>query len=446
MRDLLIDTDTASDDAVALILALRDPDVAVRGITTVAGNVSAQQAARNALLVVECCGADVPVFVGCDAPVLRPANDASWFHGRDGMSDVGFAPQKRLPEPCHGVDALLELSREFPGCTLVTLGPLTNVAVALLRDPDLANRVGRCVVMGGNPCCVGNVTPAAEYNVWCDPEAAQVVMASGLPVELVGWHLSRGDAVLNATEIDALLATGEPLARFAVECNATAMAAYRTQTGENGISLPDPVAMAVALDPTLATSATKPPRHGRVPERTDPGHDGGRPVERRRRRPQRRPVAPGRADRAAVPGGLDDGRCGLQAAAARGVGRLSMADAARPSRPPVRLLFVCGRNRLRSPTAEAVFAAEGVETQSAGVSPDADTPLDADAIAWADVVFFMEPEHRTKAARQFGPALRNKRVVCLNVPDKYAYMDDALVRLLRQRVPRSVPRLRDTGD
>ena len=110
--------------------------------------------------------------------------------------------------------------------------------------------------------------------------------------------------------------------------------------------------------------------------------------------------------------------------------------------PPVRLLFVCGRNRLRSPTAEAIFAGEGVETQSAGVSPDADTPLDAEAIAWADVIFFMQAEHRAKAARQFGAALRGKRSVCLAIPDRFGYMDAALVDLLRKKVPRSITRLR----
>ncbi|MGC4032871.1 MAG: nucleoside hydrolase [Tepidisphaeraceae bacterium] len=252
MADFWIDTDTASDDAVALIMALRSPAITVRGIGTVAGNVGVQQATKNALLCVELCGGDVPVFAGCDRPMLRAPLDASWFHGRDGLSDVGFAPQHAEPEPTHAVDALINRSRRYPGMTLVTLGPLTNVAAALVRDPTLADRIGRCVIMGGNPNCVGNVTPAAEYNVWCDPEAAQIVLQSGMPIELVGWHLSRGQAVLNAAEIESMLSTGETLARFAVECNRTAMHAYATQTGEVGISLPDATAMAVALEPSLA--------------------------------------------------------------------------------------------------------------------------------------------------------------------------------------------------
>ena len=255
-RDFLIDTDTASDDAVALVMALRSPGVTVRGITTVAGNVGVGQATRNALFVAELCGADgVPVYAGCGRPLLRPAVDANWFHGRDGLSDVGYAPARRSAEPGHAVDAIGSLTAAHPGLTLVTLGPLTNVAAAVVRDPSVAGRVGRCVVMGGNPCCVGNVTPAAEYNVWCDPEAAEIVLRSGMPVELVGWHLCRGPAALDRDDIAAARALRTAAADFAVDCNATAAAAYHRQTGEHGISLPDPVAMAVALDPAGVVTA-----------------------------------------------------------------------------------------------------------------------------------------------------------------------------------------------
>ena len=256
LQTLLIDTDTASDDAVALIMALRHPSARVVGITTVAGNVGVEQATRNALLVTELAGRDVPVFAGCDRPLLRPAADANWFHGRDGLGDQGFAPQRRTAESQHAVDALIDLTHQHDGLSLVTLGPLTNVAAALIRDPSLARRVGRCVVMGGNPCCVGNVTPAAEYNIWCDPEAAQIVMQSGMPIELVGWHLCRGEAALNPAEIQQVRAIDTPLARFAIDCNRTAAAAYTAQTGEAGISLPDPTAMAVAIDPAVATHAS----------------------------------------------------------------------------------------------------------------------------------------------------------------------------------------------
>jgi len=140
-----------------------------------------------------------------------------------------------------------------PGLVLVTLGPLTNVAMALELNPRIASKVGRCVIMGGAPCCEGNVTPAAEYNIWCDPEAAQIVLRSGLSIELVGWHLCRGEAALNPDDIKHVLSFGTPQARFAIECNSRAQEAYLEQTGEHGISLPDPVAMAIALDPSIVT-------------------------------------------------------------------------------------------------------------------------------------------------------------------------------------------------
>ncbi len=255
-RPFLIDTDTASDDAVALIMALRAPDVDVHAITIVAGNVPVPQAARNALYVAELCGSGVPVFAGANQPLLREYMHAEWFHGKDGLGDHDYPAARRAPEATHAVDAIIETVRAHPGITLVTLGPLTNIALALGRAPEIAESIGRCVIMGGAPCCEGNVTPAAEYNIWVDPEAARMVARAGLPIELVGWHLCRGAAVLDAADIQHVLALGTPLARFAIECNSTAMAAYRVQTGENGISLPDPVAMSVALDPSICTSAS----------------------------------------------------------------------------------------------------------------------------------------------------------------------------------------------
>ena len=253
----LIDTDTASDDAVALIMALRSPDARVLAITTVAGNVGVRQAARNALYTAELCGSSVPVFVGAEKPLRREHQSADWFHGKDGLGDHGYQAPKRPLEKQHAVDAIVETIEVNPGLVLVTLGPLTNVALALQRKPEIATKVSRCVVMGGAPCCEGNVIPAAEYNIWCDPEAARIVMRSGLPVELVGWHLCRGEAALNLNDIERVLSLDTPLARFAIECNSRAQEAYFEQTGEHGISLPDPVCMSIALDPSIVTNQTE---------------------------------------------------------------------------------------------------------------------------------------------------------------------------------------------
>ena len=224
MRTFLIDTDTASDDAVAILMALAAPDVRVAALTIVAGNVSAQQGARNALLTCEIAGAEIPVYLGADAPLIRPWLDAHWFHGKDGLGDHNYPAPKRAPETGHAVDALIAHAAAEPGLTLVTLGPLTNIALALARDPRFADNIGRCVVMGGAPCCEGNATPAAEYNIWVDPEAARRVFRSKLPIEMVGWQVSRGASVLSDAEVDELLKLGTAKARFAVECNSRARA------------------------------------------------------------------------------------------------------------------------------------------------------------------------------------------------------------------------------
>jgi purine nucleosidase len=253
----LIDTDTASDDAVALIMALRSPAIRVLAITTVAGNVAVEQSTRNALYTAELCRADVPVFMGAAKPLQREHQSAHWFHGRDGLGDHGYPAPLRAAEKQPAADAIIATIEANPGLVLVTLGPLTNVALALQRNPGIVRKVGRCVVMGGAPCCEGNVTPAAEYNIWCDPEAARVVLRSGVPVELVGWHLCRGPATLNVNDIERALSLDTQVARFAIECNSRAQEAYFEQTGEHGISLPDPVAMAIALDPTIVTERSE---------------------------------------------------------------------------------------------------------------------------------------------------------------------------------------------
>ena len=258
MRRFLIDTDTASDDAVALVMALRDPGVRVEAVTVVSGNVPLGQATENALYTLELCGAaDVPVFMGADRPLVREPAHAQWFHGDDGFGNQNYPPAKLRPRGGHAAEAIVRVIRQNPGIELVTLGPLTNVALALEKDPGVAGNVKRCVVMGGNPCCEGNVTPAAEYNIWCDPEAARAVLRSGMNVELVGWQLCRGAANLNESDIAHVRGLDTKLAHFAIDINRTAMQSNLTQCGEAGIPLPDPAAMAVALDPSVVIESSR---------------------------------------------------------------------------------------------------------------------------------------------------------------------------------------------
>lgn len=251
-RSFVVDTDTASDDAVAVAMALRHPDIDVVAIVTVGGNCPVDQATRNALTTIELCGADVPVYTGSPHPLVVEPRYATWFHGEDGLGDRGLVHTDRTAEPGDGVDALIDSVLAHPGCVLVTLGPLTNVARALDRRPDIVDSIGRCVVMGGTANSVGNVTPAAEFNLWFDPHAARAVFASGLPIELAPWDLCRGEAGLDHDEQRAL-AAASPLGRFFVECNSSAIEAIKAQSGADRLELPDPTAMALAIAPGVAT-------------------------------------------------------------------------------------------------------------------------------------------------------------------------------------------------
>lgn len=258
-RPFLIDTDAGSDDAVAVLMALRHRDIDVKAITVVAGNVPLQQGLANALYFAELCDADIPVYAGADRPLTREFASADWFHGADGLGDWGdrYKARRSQARGQHAVDAIITAVRSTPDIVLVTLGPLTNLALALRKAPDIAARVSRCIVMGGAACTNGNVTPAAEYNIWCDPEAAQIVFRSGLPIEMVGWEFSQGDFVLSPQDIASVRGIGSEYATFAIDCNIKGMRGYQRQTGEIGISLPDGVAMAVAIDPSIAISASR---------------------------------------------------------------------------------------------------------------------------------------------------------------------------------------------
>lgn len=254
-RRFIVDTDTASDDAVALVMALREPSVTVDAITVVAGNVPLDQAVQNALYTVELCGDDVPVFAGCAAPMLRDLETAQDVHGVDGFGDIGLALEGRSPADGHAVDIILERFMAEPGTIdLVTIGPLTNIAVALLREPGLANAIRRCWVMGGAGQGPGNVTPLAEFNFWVDPEAVRVVLRSGVPLTFIGWDISVRFATFDADDAAAIRSIGTPYADFALDIQAVLDEYARSETGLAGFDLPDPVAMAVAIDPSLATS------------------------------------------------------------------------------------------------------------------------------------------------------------------------------------------------
>lgn len=258
MTRMWIDTDTASDDAVAIMMALRWPQVLVEGISVVSGNVPVEMGARNARFTVELCGAEVPVYLGLNRPLLKEPSYAYFFHGEDGMGNMHYPEPKRPSASKHGVQALIDAVNAAPGeLTLVTLGPLSNIAAALRIMPDLAEKIPMCYVMGGAAACLGNVTPAAEFNIWVDPEAAQIVFHSGIPVLMVGWEHCRGEANLDDADMDYMRAMNTPFADFTLDCNTSAIKTNREWLGEPGLPLPDPVTMAVALDPSICTRRGK---------------------------------------------------------------------------------------------------------------------------------------------------------------------------------------------
>lgn len=255
---LVVDTDTASDDAVALMLALDAPGVTVEAITTVAGNVPLPQATRNALVTVEFLGADVPVHPGRAGPLVRPLHTAQQVHGHDGLSGVRLPEPVRPPRPEHAVETLIRLAREHPGeLTLVTLGPLSNVAAALLIEPDLLRLYRAVYCMAGAPDARGNVTAVAEYNIWADPEAAAIVLAADGDITLIGWNVSRESAVFTAADQERLRGLNSPRADFLLDVNAAVAAWCRDVTGLDGFDLPDPIAMAVALSPELILNSER---------------------------------------------------------------------------------------------------------------------------------------------------------------------------------------------
>jgi len=258
MRKFWIDTDTASDDAVAILMALRWPDVHVEGISVVAGNVPVEMGGRNARYTVELCGRQTPVYLGLPRPLLREPSWAYFFHGPDGMGGMNYLEAKRPAENKHGVDALIEAVQAAPGeITLVTLGPLSNIATALRVAPDIAEKIPMCYIMGGAAACLGNVTPAAEFNIWVDPEAARMVFKSGMPILMVGWEHCRGAANLDNADMAHVRSFKTKYADFAIDCNAHAIKTNREWLGDPGLALPDPVTMAIALDPAVCARRSR---------------------------------------------------------------------------------------------------------------------------------------------------------------------------------------------
>lgn len=256
MGPTVIDTDPGIDDALALLFAWGSPEVQVEAITTVAGNVPVEQGTANLLRLLDLRRpSPAPIVAaGVAQPLARPLLTARRYHGDDGLGDLpDWLPIAPAPGGTGAVELLVSLARRLrERLTLVAIGPLTNVALALLADRHEMQRIGRVVVMGGAVDVPGNVTPTAEFNFHVDPDAAAHVLASGLPVDLVPLDATR-QAVLERPDLEAALARRP--GRLAARIAAFTERGFRvdTERGTRGMILHDPLAVGVAVDPTLVT-------------------------------------------------------------------------------------------------------------------------------------------------------------------------------------------------
>ena len=280
---LLIDTDPGVDDALALLMAFADDRHEVVGLTIAAGNVGLGHTVANALKLCEVCDVEVPVFPGAATPLVHPARDAAYVHGRDGFGDTGYAPATRTAEDEHAALAILRLSHVHAGrLVLVALGPLTNLALALRLDPTLPQRVARCIVMGAAVTAHGNITPAAEFNIAFDPEAAHIVFSGFPKIELADWEAVLAHGYLHG-DVERWLAADSPRARFYAGVSAHTRAWSRAGRGERWHAA-DALAMAMALQPDGVLEAVSRPiavemagQHTRGATIVDWNRQGGAP-------------------------------------------------------------------------------------------------------------------------------------------------------------------------
>jgi purine nucleosidase len=255
---IVIDTDTAQDDCVALLVGLLDPAADLRAITMVAGNVGFERQVRNAHMTLSVAGrlGTVPVYLGCRRPMVREWVSAEYVHG-DGAGGLDMDFEGLAPREEHGVDALIALAAASPKqITVVCIGPLTNIAMAVVKDPAFVGNVKALVIMGGSNNARGNITAAAEYNFFVDPEAAKTVFDAGFAsITVVPWApVTLRDAVLPRQKLAEIARIDTPLARFFTRITETTLD-FNESVGIDGSTHPDSLTAAVLLHPELVTAS-----------------------------------------------------------------------------------------------------------------------------------------------------------------------------------------------
>jgi inosine-uridine nucleoside N-ribohydrolase len=258
MKRLIIDTDPGVDDAHAILLALAHPDVQVEAITTVSGNVSIDLTTANALKILDVAEKDIPVYRGCDRPLINMPEYAAYVHGADGLGDCGISASKRQVQTEHAVHALVRLANENPGeLTLVAIGPLTNLAVALSLDPELPTKFKQLVIMGGAIYSKGNAgSLTAEFNIHADPEAAHIVFSSWPMLSLLSWETTLAH-VFTRQVINRFFIMGTPRARFFRDTNQKILGFIKDRLGQDMLFAPDGLAVAAAIEPSIVTRSDR---------------------------------------------------------------------------------------------------------------------------------------------------------------------------------------------
>ena len=254
----ILDTDTAQDDCVAMLVGLLDPEAELVAVTMVAGNVGFDLQVRNAWMTLNVADrlGEVPVHLGCRRPMVREWVSAENVHG-DGSGGLAIDFTGLEPEAEHGVDALIRLTAERPGeLTIVCIGPLTNIAMAAVKDPRFVRNTKALYIMGGSNNARGNITAAAEYNFYVDPEAARTVFEAGFEITVVPWApLTLSDAVFSRAQIAEIGALGTPLARYFGQVCAQTLA-FDESVGIPGSTHPDSLTAALLLHPELILAAS----------------------------------------------------------------------------------------------------------------------------------------------------------------------------------------------
>ncbi len=252
-RKIIIDTDPGQDDAVALLMAMASPELDILGVTVVAGNVPLHLTELNALKVCELAGRpDMPVFAGCEAPLSRPLITAEHVHGKTGLDGADLPDPKMRLQDQHAVDYIIETLRDAAASdiTLCPLGPLTNIATALTRAPDIADKIAEIVLMGGGYFEQGNITPSAEFNIYVDPEAAKIVFGAGVKLTVMPLDCTH-KALTNRARVDAFRALGTPVGDAVAGLTDFFERFDKEKYGSVGAPLHDPCVIAYLLKPEL---------------------------------------------------------------------------------------------------------------------------------------------------------------------------------------------------